>query len=104
MTAVRPRQARAVGDPLLQPSSPAVWVGDPLILIYAVRHALTVPGGHVPRFVQQSVELNAGLLSSTARKAIARDISAWLDDPDNPAPASERAVWIAALAALGAIS
>jgi hypothetical protein len=102
VTAVRPRQARAVGDPLVQPSVPPVWIGDPLILIYAVRHALTVAGGHVPLFVQQAVEQNAGLLSTTARRAIARDIRARLDDRENPASAGERSVWIAALAALGA--
>lgn len=82
------------------PCAPPSWVGDPLILVYAVRHALTIRGGHVPRFVLQSIEQNAHLLSLAGRRVVARDIEAWLDDPGWEAPAEERAVWLAALAAL----
>lgn len=86
---------------LTRPAPPPSWVGDPLILVYAVRHALTVRGGHVPRFVEQSISANARLLSMASRRVIVRDIREWLNDETNHAPADERAVWISALAALG---
>lgn len=79
------------------------WVGDPAILVFATRYALTVHGFHVPEFVAQAVTANAITLSPGARRAIVRDVRTWLDGEHGAtAKADERARWIAVLAALGA--
>lgn len=85
------------------PSAPAMWLGDPLILVYAVRHALTLPAGHITTFVQRAVAGNARGLSTAGRRVIARDVRAWLDDGGQGADATpeERAGWIVTLAVLG---
>lgn len=82
------------------PATPPFWVGDPSILVFATRYALTARG-HVAEFVRQSIAANAEVLTGAARRLIVRDITAWLDYDGATAPAADRAVWIAALAALG---
>src|SRR4051812_32006445 len=100
MTAIAPAvQTRQ--RPLNFGTSPS-WVGDPSILVYAARYALTLRGGHVPEFVHQSIEANVGQLTAAARQAIVRDVRTWLNyGPGLDATAQDRAVWIAVLAALG---
>jgi hypothetical protein len=77
-------------------TTPLEWVGDPMVLVYAVRYALTSHGSHVPELLRQTLAANSAQLPPAARRAISRDIQAWLDADDGYAPATERATWIRA--------
>lgn len=86
---------------LTRPAVPPSWAGDPSVLVYAVRYALTIRG-HVPSFVEQAIALNAALLPPAARRLIVRDVKEWLSYAGADQEPATRAVWIAVLAHLDA--
>ena len=79
---------------------PLDWVGDPTVLVYAVRYALTSHGSHVPELLRSTLAANSDQLPPQARRAISRDIQTWLDSDDGNQDAVERATWRAAHAAI----
>ncbi|TKJ24334.1 hypothetical protein [Blastococcus sp. CCUG 61487] len=79
------------------------WRGDPALLVYAVRYALTrqASGSPAPLVVLRALQANRNDLPATAQQAIARDVGAWLDGPGAEQAPADRGPWIMALATLG---
>lgn len=81
---------------------PLEWRGDPTVLVYAVRYALTSRGSHAPELLRQTLAANADQIPAGARTAIVRDVTAWLDaGAGRDSSRLEREPWVMALAALG---
>jgi hypothetical protein len=83
-------------------SRPLNWVGDPTVLVYAIRWTLANRGGsHASRLVANTVMDNAHHIPAGTRGAMARDINKWLTEgPGRDAPRSERLPWVDVLACL----
>lgn len=80
---------------------PITFIGDPTVIVYAVRWALGRRGSHAPDVVADAVNVNADQLPHGARQVIVREVTAWLDGPGAAASRQERAPWVTALAAFG---
>lgn len=80
-----------------------IWRGDPALIVYAVRYALTrsASASLAPTVVLRSVQANRGSLPANTQNVIVKDVAAWLDGAGADEPPAQREPWVLVLAALG---
>lgn len=82
--------------------SALTWNGDPSILVYAARWALTHgTGSHAGHLVAATIWANHRQLPAPARHLLVREITCWLDGRGLAAGPDERRPWVDALDMLG---